>query len=218
MGDQIFTVTHTRGAQEMFLTVVNFTTGKMEWNVSLGTPATATNNYRGQPEYPVPVLLHRMGMIYVLTNNGATICVSIPGKRVEWAFTYDMKPLPDSNMWWGYRARPAVETFGVLMVNEGILYIKEQGNACMYALDLSGAAPTLKWKRPVDDCDMLASIDDKQIYLLGEDVAAMDVQTRTLQWSTKLPMQTGPRSAGHLERQYLRLHQPRRVSGRQQER
>ena len=43
-------IVHTRGAQEMFLTVVNFTTGKMEWKVSLGTPATATNNYRGQPE------------------------------------------------------------------------------------------------------------------------------------------------------------------------
>src|SRR5207237_9141473 len=115
----------------------------------------------------------------------------IPGKRVEWAFTYDMKPLPDQNMWWGYRMKPAVEMSGVMLVQEGILFVKEQGNTCMYAIDLSGATPSLKWKRPVDDTDMLASVDDKQLYLLGDEVAAMDLASHTLQWSTTLPMGTG---------------------------
>src|SRR5213076_574371 len=38
VGDDIYAVTHTRGAQEMFLTSINLQTGKMQWSVSLGTP------------------------------------------------------------------------------------------------------------------------------------------------------------------------------------
>jgi outer membrane protein assembly factor BamB len=78
---------------------------------------------------------------------------------------------------------------GVAHVQESNLYIKEQAGDAMYAIDLAG--PSLKWKRPLSASDTLVRVDQQTVDVLGTDLSSIDLATRTMKWSTKLPIENG---------------------------
>ncbi|MEM7395000.1 MAG: hypothetical protein AAF492_21925, partial [Verrucomicrobiota bacterium] len=42
------------------------------------------------------------------------------------------------------------------------------------------------WNRPAGQSDMIISVDDKHIYLLGKEVIAIDKKWRSMLWATKI--------------------------------
>jgi hypothetical protein len=96
--------------------------------------------------------------------------------------------------------RNPVKTPGAAFVRGSTLYFKEAGGYAIYALDLAG--PSLKWKRPADSSETIAGIGgDGQsgagagrggsVYLVGESVSAIDLNTRAMRWSASVPVETG---------------------------
>ncbi|MFI5379067.1 MAG: PQQ-binding-like beta-propeller repeat protein [Tepidisphaerales bacterium] len=200
LGQTMYMAGHRQNNAEMRLAAIEAKTGKLEWEMLLGTPQTGPN-YRGEPQMPQPSLMYHEGMLYVLTNNGAMLAVNLPGRKLEWAFTYEMPPQTNMNMWWGWRpAQGKVkDSTGLAVIRGGVMYLKEAGGSVLHAIDLGG--PSLKWKRPVGANDMIAQIDDRFMYFIGEDVSAMDMKSRDLKWSTRLPQQCTVRplmSGNHL--------------------
>lgn len=188
LGQTMYMAGHQQNSQEIRLAAIETKTGKLEWEMILGTPQTSPN-YRGEARFPQPSLMYHEGMLYALTNNGAMLAINLPARKLEWAFTYEMPPQMNMNMWWGWRPpqEKAKDSTGMAAIRAGVMYVKEAGGSVIHAIDLGG--PSLKWKRPLGANDMIAQLDDKFMYIIGEDVSAMELTSRELKWSARLPQQ-----------------------------
>jgi outer membrane protein assembly factor BamB len=198
VGDTLYAAASRLNQQELHLLAFSAEKGKLQWSIPLGTPQASTD-YRGQSQAPSPLLLHHAGMLYVVTNNGAVLAVDTTGRRIEWAFTCEPPPIIS-----GYpmffdpsMARRAIKAPGAALIRDSVLYFKESGGYAVYALDLAG--PALKWKRPADSSETIVGVGgggaagpaNANVYLLGDDVSAIDLSTRAMRWSTSLPIETG---------------------------
>jgi hypothetical protein len=67
-----------------------------------------------------------------------------------------------------------------------VLYFKDSDGSAIYALDLSG--PKLLFRRPVDEDQLLAHVDDAGFCLVGPTFSLIDAKTRTLTWAPALPV------------------------------
>ena len=74
---------------------------------------------------------------------------------------------------------------GSLLDDNGLFYLKDASSRLLYAVDPTG--PSVKWKRPVSDDETVAAIEGPIAYLLGTELSALDLPSRKLVWSTKLP-------------------------------
>ena len=162
----IYMIAHPKDNQENHLLSISMD-GKLNWESKLGQPQV-TNNYRGQPIYPVPVLKYAGGMLYVMTNNGAMVAFDTVSRTIEWAFSYELPAGQEGGQqrfWGGYNQMEVVEPQGRAYLHDGLLYFKDKGARMMYAIDPAG--PKLVWKRPVDADTTLAGMDERNFYLLS---------------------------------------------------
>ena len=90
--ETVYATASTNNGTEIFLVAINITNGRSLWTLSLGQ-ATASTNWRGMPTIPVCNLCYNAGKVYVLTNNGAMVCVNTGEKRILWAFTMAGPPV-----------------------------------------------------------------------------------------------------------------------------
>jgi outer membrane protein assembly factor BamB len=191
VGDVIYVAASRTNQQELHLLALSGEKGKLLWSVPLGTPQ-ASVDYRGMQQGPSPLLLHRGGEIYVVTNNGAVLAVDTSGRRVDWAFTCEPPPIMSGYVMFfnpSMSGRAPLKTPGAAFIRDSVLYFKESGGYAIYALDLAG--PSLKWKRAADSSDMIAGVGSGSVYLVGDEVSAIDLSTRAMRWSTSLPIETG---------------------------
>ncbi|HEV2972197.1 MAG TPA: PQQ-binding-like beta-propeller repeat protein [Pirellulales bacterium] len=169
----------------MNLVAISMTTGQLQWQVQLGTPQN-TRNWRGGLTFGGPSMLAVGGMLYVATNNGAFLAIDLASHQVEWALKHDTKPPTDNQRFWfnGMMVTP-VEAPGTLLDDNGVFYLKDGSASLLYALDPT--APSVKWKRPISADESVAAIDGQTAYLLGHELSALDLKSRKLLWSTKIP-------------------------------
>jgi outer membrane protein assembly factor BamB len=172
----------------MNLVATEIETGRQLWTVQLGTPQNANNNPygRGGFSFGGPKLLSGGGMLFVATNNGALLAVSIAGRQLEWALQHDTKPQMGNQRFWfnGMMVTPT-ENPGTLLDNDGVFYVKDASSHLMYVVDPAG--PSVKWKRPISADESVVTISDGVAYLVGSEISALDLKSRKLLWSTKLP-------------------------------
>lgn len=187
----IYVAAHPRNAQDMHALAVNLADGKLLWEAGLGQPQVA-NNWRGMPIYPLPVLKLVGGTLYVMTNNGAVIAFDTASRQVLWAFSYEtiFKGGNENGgmvFWNGMpQAQTPAQPPGAALLREGVLYFKDADGSAIYALDLSG--PKLLFRRPVDEEQLLANVDDAGFCLVGPTFSLIDAKTRTLTWAPALPV------------------------------
>jgi outer membrane protein assembly factor BamB len=173
----------------MNLVAIDVDNGHLRWKLDLGTPQA--NNGRGQYDYGGPRILSAGGMLYIATNNGALLAVNPASRRIEWALEHDTRPPNNQNQrFWmnGIMVSTAVEGPPTLLESDGVFYLKDGAARLLYALD--PAAPGVNWKRPFTAEESVAAIDGNIAYLVGHELSALDLKSRTLLWSAKLPAQT----------------------------
>jgi outer membrane protein assembly factor BamB len=169
----------------MNLVAIDMSNGRQLWTVQLGTPQNA-NNWRGGYSFGGPKILFGSGMIYVATNNGALLAVGMASHQIEWAFQHETRPLAvNQRFWFNGMMVTATESPGTLLDRDGVFYLKDTNSRLMYALDPS--APAVQWKRPISSDESVARIDGQTAYLVGSEISALDLKSRKLLWSTKLP-------------------------------
>src|SRR5205085_5075447 len=126
----------------------------------------------------------------VLTGNGALVSVALPARRIEWVFTYDaVTPLartPNSTVYSLSATGP--QSPSSLHLSGSMLYFKEKSSNTMYAVDAS--EPSLKWTRRVDSDSAVMGADSSSLYLLGDELNAVDLTTREMKWSVRTPLGT----------------------------
>ena len=173
----------------MNLVAIDVESGHIRWKLELGTPQAASN--RGQCDYGGPRLLSAGGMLLVATNNGALLAVNPASRRIEWALENDTRPPGNQNQrFWmnGVMVSTAVEGQPTLLESDGIFYLKDGAARLLYALD--PVTPAVNWKRPFTAEESIAAIDGQIAFVVGQELSALDLKSRKLLWSTKLPAQT----------------------------
>ena len=118
--ETVYATASTNNGTEMFLVAINITNGRSLWTLSLGQATTSTN-WRGMPQVPVCNLLYDGGKVYVLTNNGALVCVNTGEKRLLWAMTMEGPPIGAS----GFNNNEPVEklsTPAAMFLRDNVLY------------------------------------------------------------------------------------------------
>jgi outer membrane protein assembly factor BamB len=174
--------------EELQCVMMDPLTGKATGAIPLGKPQSSPNIYSGGQMYAMPVLLFRGGMLYVETNNGALLAVDLKEKRLAWAFQNDTKFVDTSRNYYGQMPR-TFETPCALLEEGGDLFVKDSSATGFYAIEPE--APKLEWRRTVGSEETVAGMVNGEAILLGHSVSGLDLKTRKLAWSTKIPVMTG---------------------------
>ena len=186
VGDVVYAAARNPQGADLVLLAVSGDKGELRWQLPLGA-AQGGQTFRGEPDVPSPLLLpHGAGQLYVLTNNGAVLAVDTGSRRVLWAYTYAPPPVMNQQMFWGGSQAPARPKMPAgMFANGSTLYLKEYDGDELHAIDLTG--PSLRWRRPLDRESTIARLPDGRLLSLGQDLGAIDPQSRALRWSASLP-------------------------------
>ena len=169
----------------MNLLAIGLAKGDVQWRIELGTPQNASN-FRGAYNFGGTKMLAVGGSLYVLTGNGALLAIDLASHEVQWALQHDTRlPSDNQGFWWNGMTQAPTDTFGTLLCNDGILYLKDGSARMLYALDPT--VPAVQWKRSIAADESVVAINGQTAYLLGQELSALDLKSRTLLWSTKLP-------------------------------
>ncbi len=171
---------------ELSVLAIDAQTFKLKRDVMLGTHAVDPNQVYFD-RISEPTFTMQRDRLYVDTHAGALVALQPETAAIEWGMLYD-SPAPQSGYpSYGYQP-PQFATSGPLAAG-GLLFSKGMRSPRMLALDPSG--PTLTWRRPIAVTSVLVGADDKCLYTGGEELAAYDLQTQEMVWSTRLPMSAG---------------------------
>lgn len=158
--------------------------GSLEWSAQIGTRQVDQNQvyYRKTPQ---PMLLADDETVLVETHDGALAMLDAESGKLQWGVAYESEQLDTQHY---YNQPQAMHTAGAPLLRDGVLYFKGMLSDRVYAIDPAG--PQLLWKRPVSQAAMIAGLDQQRLYLGGEELTAIDLETQRLAWSNKLPMGT----------------------------
>jgi len=195
-GDAIFVVTRTKQAAKLDLRAIALKDGQDLWTLVLGD-AVGGNSQSRRGRMPQPQCLVDNDTLYVLTNNGALMSVSIRNHSIDWAYNYRAPGFfgANPNQYWGQQISMAAKLHaaGEILLADGILYFKECRGERLYALDIINRK--LVWERPAAEAATLVGRDEELLYLLSKELIAVDRKTRALRWSIELPIRAGGLSA-----------------------
>ena len=190
-GDTLFAIASKQNQAKFEIVALDVENGKMRWSSELGTP-TSGQSFRGTQQLPSPQLVVDGSNIFVLTNNGATLCVDADTHGVKWAVKTDAPPVMDREnmmMFSDDSPQTKVEPNGTILSHDGLLYLKEKSARMLYAVDPSG--PTMLWKRPLGKDTGVAAFEGDRLLTVGTDAGAIGAGDHALKWSTPLRVQTG---------------------------
>lgn len=199
-GDRVYITAGKQGqGAELHLLAVAAADGKLLWSTHLGThQADQSQMFYRRTSQPSMVL--HAGRVLVDTHAGALVAVDVRGGAIDWGLIYESQML-DTNNW--YNQPHQLTTVAAPQAVGNMLYLKGMRSSRLYAIDLSG--PKLLWKRPVSDSAMLIGVDQNNLYLGGEEVMAIDLESQRLLWATRLPIATGwiqPQLSSHYVYQF----------------
>jgi outer membrane protein assembly factor BamB len=176
-------------ASAVSLRRLDLRTGTELWSLTLGTPQLVGNGY-GQQLLPTPALLLSGGHIYVLTNDGALLAVSVDRRQIDWAFKYPPPNYRQNRGQFFVAARtPGLQprTTGPIVVRDGVIYFKESMGPTLYALEEHG--PRLRWKWEDSELTNLVGVDDTDVYLFYGELSAISRNKPETRWSNRLTVE-----------------------------
>ncbi len=189
---EVFVVTQKPDNAEWVLRVIDLRNGNEHWSVKLGTAQLIGDERYGFQMTPTPTLRYSGNSLHILTNNGALLCVNLSERELEWVYKFETAGAGEDNRMMAqfiFNNGPSLKgTTGTLMERDGVLYFKEGANRMLYALDPLNRS--MHWSRPVTATSKIVALDDEQIYLLADDLMAINRKSRALLWSIRLPTTT----------------------------
>jgi outer membrane protein assembly factor BamB len=162
--------------------------GKLLWKTDVAS------SRQGQPMYfyyrpdnsPQPRLLLRSGAVYLDTHVGILGRLDAESGALEWGYGYKTAPAQSQSRFFFYEQsdEPKVASTPPLQAGDAFL-VKGVESGRLEAIDPN----TMKvlWERPVTKASRLLGADDRNIYMGGAELSAIDPRTRELKWATRVP-------------------------------
>jgi len=200
-GDLVLAATHQREGAQLVLRALRLADGAPVWSMPLGTAQMQLNRRHNQV-MPVPRLIARREMVYVMTNNGALLAVDADARALRWAVTYDA-PHSASEVAmrrrFGRTAAAPSPGRGTLRFSDGRLLIKEPGSSELLAVDTE--ARRVAWRRLLSEHARVVAEDPDTYYLLDPQLIALRKDDRRMKFSASLPVGTQALNAADLGEQ-----------------
>lgn len=193
--DKFYVLGHIQQQSNVILYCINLSNGKLLWSEQLGTVVSVNDRFTGEAKVPVPVFFKTGDTIRIVTNNGALIDFNAEKRKTNWIFKYAYAQKEKSRNYWN-APTPQETVFhseGNLFEDKGVLYMKERGVRDLVALDSDKMK--LIWRRPVKNSSVLVGMDEKLLYLLSDELNAINRKTHKLEWTIPLPITAGGLSA-----------------------
>lgn len=191
--DSLLQVSHEGDDPKLTLLALEPRSGKRLWQLPLGT-ATMSNNYRGNLTSPVPSMIRRDDLLYVLTNNGALIAIDLESRSMRWAVTFPPPPAADENMRWNGGGETAhTQRPGTVVRDGSTLYVKEAGGRRVLAISADDGE--ILWDHAAAPESVIVGCDEAHLYLLGDGLLARSKTSGVADWSATLPRGGGSYSA-----------------------
>ncbi|MDG3008275.1 PQQ-binding-like beta-propeller repeat protein [Paludisphaera mucosa] len=163
--------------------------GRPIWKaeVAVSRQAQQMYSYYGRRDQnPQVRLLLKSGALYVDTHVGLLVRLDADSGTLDWGYGYETAPLETERYFsYGYQNQEP-QVAGEPPQDRGdALVFKGAQSSRIYAIDPNRM--TVAWRRPIGKAVRVLGVDDRSIYLGGEEIAALDVGTRALSWATRLP-------------------------------
>ncbi len=184
-GDRVYmTAIKNNQGRELFTLALDAKTRKTLWSTQIGTAQVDESQmYHIRGSHPSMLLSGRI--LYVDTNTGGLLAIDTDTGAIRWGLAYEAT-VPNTDNW--YNQPRKLATLGEPLLVDNVLYIKGMRSSRLYAIDVT--SPKLLWSRPISSTAVLAGVDQERMYLAGEELAAIDLKTRKLLWSTRAPIAT----------------------------
>jgi hypothetical protein len=128
----------------------------------------------------------RAGSLYIDTHNGVLARLDADGGAVDWGFGYPTDAPQSSRFFGGYNMVQEPKPTGEPPLAFGdTLLIKGARSSRLCAIDPDRMKAL--WDRPIGKDARLLGVEGRTAFLGGADLGALDLATRGLSWSAKLP-------------------------------
>lgn len=135
------------------------------------------------------------GYLLVGVDEGALLAIDVDQKKVAWGFRYQAPRLKNGNQ--NYNQGRTLETTihprSSYFLAGRHLYLKDSARPWLVALDLGKRKPV--WTRRIVPTCEIVSVDEDHIYLLGQELLAINRESGGLEWAARLPMENSGLSA-----------------------
>ncbi len=165
--------------------------GKVLWKTEIGS--FRQNNMYNRWGYNMqsdaqPRLIYRAGSIYIETHAGVLARLDADSGALDWGYAYQTDAVQGQNRFWfnGYMQQPEAAGTGSAPLELGeTLLIKGMQSTKLFALDPNRMK--VAWERPVAKASRLLGASDTTLYMGGDEISALDLTKRTLEWAARVP-------------------------------
>lgn len=164
--------------------------GKLLWKTEVGVFRQGQQfyYYGARDTSPLPRLVFRAGAVYVDTHVGVLARLDADSGALDWGYGYRTDPIQGQNRFFFFGPSPTQEPTTAssppLPFGEAFL-VKGAQSDRLQALEPNRMK--VLWERPIARSARLLGADDRAVYLGGPEVGALDLKTRELLWSTRVP-------------------------------
>jgi outer membrane protein assembly factor BamB len=180
-----------QGQPQQFVLAVQPHDGKVLWKTEVGSFRQGNQFYYymySRDQSPQPRLVYRAGAVYIDTQVGVLARLDADSGALDWGFGYRTDNVQGQSrfFFFGYYQQPEPATAGSTPLQSGEAFlIKGMQSDRLYAVEPNRMK--VLWERPIAKASRLLAADDRSLYLGGPEISAMDLQSRKLLWSTRLP-------------------------------
>jgi|GEM_PF-2083287 len=182
--DKIYFMSY-RSSMELVLNIVNASDGSKVKNVVLGKASKGANMQ--SPGELSPRLTMGQGHLLVQTNNGALIAVDPIDSKVAWAFSQKIRPSGLQMLRTHGQFAPGSVAWhtGEVVARDGLVIAKDTRNKTVVAFREHDAARV--WIAEAGADATIVHTDKQHVYVLGEELVALDIRTGERVWWTPHP-------------------------------
>ena len=173
---------------QQFVLAIRPHDGKVLWKTEVGAFRQGQRffYYSRVEQDPQPRLVHRGGAIYVDTHVGILARLDADSGELDWGYGYRTEPYQSANRFFYFdepqEAKAATAT--PFWAGESFLLKGVQSNrVCAVQPDRM----RLSWERPMAKATRLLGVSRRAVFLGGDEISALDLETRALLWATRVP-------------------------------
>lgn len=130
--------------------------------------------------------------LLVAMDEGALIAVDTEAKKIAWGYRYEA-PTIQSGRQSADVMRGILHPRASAIRTGGTVFLKDARRSTLVSFDLRKRRAT--WTRKINPVSEVVAHDPDRVFVLGEELLALDRETGTLKWAAQLPMANGGLSA-----------------------
>jgi outer membrane protein assembly factor BamB/TolA-binding protein len=172
---------------EQFVLAIQPHDGKILWKTEVGMFRQGRMYfwYGMRDTSPQPRLVYRAGAIYIETHVGILARLDADSGALDWGYAYKTDPVNSGSRFFFYEPQTPLAAAGDPLESGEAFLVKGTQSERLYAVEPNRMK--VLWERPITKASRLLGVDKSAVYFGGDELSAVDLQSRRLLWATRMP-------------------------------